>query len=158
MLSHLKFPCLGLLTVLVFLCVHESGHAVAAYLTGGWVTEVSIFSFRPHVRIEGTATAMQSMFRASAGTGFSLLAVVLLTWLTPPRQFTMQLVRVVASCFLEAELIGWTSSALWGSSGRDDASLFLEITGFNPYWTAAICAAIALLLAAALVRTRWFVD
>jgi heme/copper-type cytochrome/quinol oxidase subunit 1 len=70
----------------------------------------------------------------------------------------MQLIRVVASCFMGAELLGWTSSALLGSSERDDAGLFLAISGFNHYWTAAICAAIGLLLTTVLMRTGRLFD
>ena len=119
---------------------------MAALVSGGSVTEISIFSLRPHVRIAGPATMVQAAFRAAAGTGLSFLAYAAFVFLTRHAGPTLQLVRFTASCFIGAELFGWILSSLLGSSGSspDDARRFLDISGFNRYSVAAFCAAIGL--------------
>lgn len=135
------------MTLLACIVVHESGHAVATYLSGGWISEFSIFSLRPHVRVEGAATQTQAAFRAAAGTGFSLLVYFAFVSLTPRAGSAVRFVRSIASCFISAELLGWILSSLLGSSASDpdDARRFLAISGLSPYSVAGVCLTVGLL-------------
>jgi hypothetical protein len=123
---------------------------LAAYATGGSVSEVSIFSLRPHVRLEGIPTAAQEAFRTVGGTGLSLLAYCCFMLLVKHRGSTLSLVRTIASWFMCAELLGWILSSLAASSGQEanDASRFVAVSGLSPYAVAAVCAAAGLLCAA----------
>jgi len=145
---------LYLATFFVCICVHESGHALAGYFTGGRITEIALVSFTPHVRIAGECTRLEECVRAAAGSAF---------FLTVYFAFAMMrrgdVVREAASWFAVVELLGWVlSSAVSPTAmGPNDAARLLEVSGANRFTVAAVAASIGLLgyaLLRALLRAR----
>jgi hypothetical protein len=146
------YPLIAVLTTLACLGTHEFGHVVAAWLTGGHVSEVVLFSSLPHVLVLDTASPAQEAFRAAAGSLASLAACLVFV-LATPRGARWQFARDSATAFAYVELTGWSlSSLLYGHSpSSDDAQYFLQISGMSPHIVALICVALA---AAGLVVLR----
>ena len=128
------------------LFLHELGHVLAAYLTGGWITEFVLMSLHPHVRIAGGSTPAESAFRAASGSG--LFLIVYFGCLLLPRRHTplRRLVLDLLSCFAVVELLGWILSSLLASHGAaaDDAVLFLAASGMSRYVVVTVCMAIGI--------------
>src|SRR4051794_10847178 len=98
--------------MLAGLSLHEFGHVLAAYGTGGTVTDLVVFSLRPHVRVLGTATQNQEVLRAVAGSASSLLACFVFLLAVRSRSAACRLARHMATAFAAAELLGWSLSSL----------------------------------------------
>jgi hypothetical protein len=128
-------------TLLACLAVHEFGHALAAWITGGGVGEFVLFSLRPHVRILGAATQAHEAWRTVAGSACSLAACFALLLLGPARSTGWQTSKDMAAIFAAVELIGWSLSSVTRphSVSPDDAERFLECSGTNPYLVVAAC-------------------
>lgn len=153
MFARFKLPLLALLTLLACLSIHEFGHILGAWMSGGRVTRISILTLRPHVMIAGAATDAQEGFRAAAGTGLSVLVFLLFAATRRRGGLAVRLMHAVALSFVGAELLGWMLSALFpGASGPDDARYFLAVSGFSRHSVAAVCAAAALLCASVFLR------
>jgi hypothetical protein len=128
-------------TTLAFLCIHEAGHAMAAWRSGGTILQVVLFSLRPHVSIAGPATHAQEAFRAAGGSLTSLLACFGLLLLAPLRGSGWQLLRSTAAMFGCVELVGWSVSSLIHarSVSPDDAERFVTASGAGAFPIVAIC-------------------
>jgi hypothetical protein len=144
LLARARFPLIILATLFVCLCAHEAGHVLAAVATGGSVTDITLFSLRPHVRIAGTASTAGEAIRAAGGSAWFLFlyAVAAITWRRPSGDW--QIANYAMSLFAAVEILGWVTSSLAGQSvtGPNDASDFLEVSGANPYLVASVAAAI----------------
>jgi hypothetical protein len=129
--------CAVILTCVV---LHEAGHALAGIATGGKIVHFEVFSLRPKVRVRGGAADADS-FRALAGSGLVVAAWLVMTVATlkRPRGLAMQ----TASFFCGIELLAWTLSAALHpfTPQRNDAGLFLALSGVNPAAVAAFCVA-----------------
>jgi hypothetical protein len=149
---RLHLPLITVAVLCLGLSVHEMGHAAAAYLTGGRVSEFVLFSLRPHVRIAGNATAAAEALRAIAGSACFLLFYAILSVVCPRSREEWRAVRCAASLFAVVELLGWTVSSLAGtaSAGPNDAADFVASTQWNRYVVAATAAGIGGIGAAAL--------
>jgi hypothetical protein len=134
------YPLIAVLTTFACLAIHEFGHVLAAWLTGGHVAEIVLFSALPHVRILGTVNDAQEAFRAVGGSAATLTFCCLFALLTP-RGTRWQFARDAATAFAGIELTGWMlSSLLYGRAANpDDAQYFLRVTGVNPLLVSAIC-------------------
>jgi len=121
--------------------VHEFGHVVAAYLSGGRVTEFSVLSLPPHVRIDGDGTPAGEAFRAAAGSGLFFLIYFACISLTAVDGSLRSIGRQTASWFAFVELFGWCSTALFRSAADfpDDAQRFLKTSGVNPPVVIGVC-------------------
>ncbi len=126
------------------LFIHECGHLLAGFLTGGELREFALFSLRPQVRFADHCTAAEFAFRAAAGSG--LFWLVYLTFLVfPLRQRVSDLTSSLLTCFAFIELLGWVLSALFpDAGGANDAVAFLEASGTSPYLVVTVCLTIAL--------------
>jgi hypothetical protein len=139
--------------VLFVLCcgviLHECGHAIAGVLCGGVVSDFTLFSIRPQVRISGRFTPEQEIFKAVAGSGSILLAWAFFTVVGPVRA---RVAQDALSCLALVELGGWTLSALTCSARmmNNDAVRFLEASGADRGIVVAGCTALA--CAGALIR------
>jgi hypothetical protein len=88
--------------------LHEVGHAFAAILCGGSITDITLFSVRPTVSACGNFTRNQELVIALAGSGSVLLA-----WFLVRRASVRPgVVLDAASLLAMVELIGWAVSAL----------------------------------------------
>jgi hypothetical protein len=134
-------------TLLACLGIHESGHVIAAYLSGGAIGDFVLFSLRPHVRILGQATPAQEAFRAVAGSVASLLACFAMVLVIRSRTAAWQLAKDTATAFACVELIGWSLSSIMHtrSVSPDDAERFLAASGASAYLVVAVCALIGYL-------------
>ena len=142
-----KFVCLRallvvLLTALVCIVLHETGHALAGWATGGRIAEFDILSVRPHVRLVGPATPAVNSFRATAGS-----ALIVVTWFVALAVLPRSGVRVLQtiSCFAGMELVGWFLSAVvhpWQPQ-RNDAGAFLNLSGSHPFLIVVTCVMVA---------------
>jgi hypothetical protein len=146
LLHRFSLPLVALGTLLLSLCIHELGHTAAAYCTGAHITEFSVFTLRPHVRILGAGSPAIEAFRAAAGSGFFLLVYFLSLPLIPRRGSLFGIGRQAASWFALSELLGWTLTSLGISSEgiSNDAQRFMSASGANPLAVVAGCAALAL--------------
>ena len=136
------------------ICVHESGHALAGYLTGGRITEIALVSLTPHVRIAGECTRLEECVRAAAGSAFFLIVYFAFALIRRG-----DVVREAASWFAVVELLGWVlSSAVSPTAmGPNDATRLLEVSGANRFTVAVVAASVGLLgyaLLHALTRAR----
>jgi hypothetical protein len=146
LVSRLRLPFFALLTLFICLCTHECGHAIAALLTGGHVTEVQLLSFRPHVQIAGNGSTAEEAFRTAAGSGFFLLTYVVFALLFPSRNGATRLVRDAAALFAIVEILGWVLSSLtpWAAMGPNDAEHFLAVSGTPRSVVAAVAASVGI--------------
>lgn len=130
---------LGVLCV----AVHELGHALAGYATGRQITEVVLFSLRPHVRLYGTASPAQDAFSAAAGS--ALVMLLWFCWLLLPYSARHRWITDVASSFAGVELLGWTLSSLLPPHGSsaDDAVRFLAVSRVSPDLVVMVCVLLA---------------
>ena len=67
-LHRLRLTAVCVFTVLVSICVHEAGHALAGVLTGSRIRNVVIFSLRPHVTLERSTGPEHTAVKAAAGS------------------------------------------------------------------------------------------
>ena len=124
------------------LFVHECGHILAGWLTGGTIKQFVVFSLRPHVQFLEQCTAAQYAFRAAAGSGL-LWLLYFCFLLLRLRQRVSYLTSSLITCFAFVELLGWVLSALFPGAGDNDAEAFLAASGISPYLVVTICLLIA---------------
>jgi hypothetical protein len=131
-----------LATFFVCICVHESGHALAGYLTGGRITEIALVTLTPHVRIAGECTRFEECVRAAAGSAFFLIAFFAFALMRRG-----DVVREAASWFAVVELLGWVLSSVFSPSvmGPNDAARLLEVSGANHFTVAAAAVSVGFL-------------
>lgn len=132
-------PVLCICTVLAAIAIHETGHAVAGYLTGGHVEEVVLLSVRPHVSMNGPFTREATAWTAAAGSSSIFLAWalwVLIAGSGPAWRASVRAFSLMA--FVEA--CGWFLSSLLFPLGprSEDGWTFLEQSAIHPGWSAVI--------------------
>ena len=146
-----RFPiCLVFACLLAGVVIHELGHVLAGLFCGVSISDLSVFSLQPHVRIAGRLTPAQEMFAAAAGSGAVL--VVWLLWRIAGRG--LHIAADAFSCFAAVELLGWALSAICypASEASNDVTRFLRAGQLQPGWVVAAC---VLLAAAGLLVARW---
>lgn len=155
MLRRISPLFLTLLTFFACICVHESGHALAAWFTGGRVTHIVLLAIPPHVTIIGAGTLWQESVRAAAGSGFYLILYFLLMRGMPAARGYRRDIRDAASWFALVELTGWVVSALTAAqlTGPNDADRFIAVSGANRIAVASVAAAIGI-FGVMLLRSR----
>ena len=144
-------PALLILAVLALgVLLHEAGHIVAGILCGASVTDITLFSLRPSIRMSGAFTPLQEMAIALAGSG-SVLAAWLVVRSAASRP---GLVLDAVSCLALVELLGWAGSALSYPEcpASNDAARLIVAARVPPELVAA--AAILLAGAGALFHCR----
>jgi len=135
--DRMRAVFLGLLTLFVCVCLHESGHALATLASGGRIVHFEIFSTQPHVQITDEVSSpnlFTTAIRAVSGSGFTLL--ILGTLLAMSTRILPRIVEETMALFAGVELLGWNLSALlhpWGPQ-PNDAGLFLSLFGAEAGW------------------------
>jgi hypothetical protein len=142
--SRFHVPAMAVATLLFLIVLHECGHVLAGWATGGRLLEFDVLTLQPRVRISSAASASHTAVRALAGS-----AAVLLAWtvalLALPRRTRLEPVRLTATFFAGIELLGWFLSALLHSihPQRNDAGKFLKLTAADPWALVFVCLLIA---------------
>jgi membrane-associated protease RseP (regulator of RpoE activity) len=141
--SRVRAPLTALLAVLVYVLIHEGGHAVAGIAAGYTVREVSIFSFTPGVILQGHGSAGQQAFIAASGS-----AMVILLWLglmgfqgSRPKGLGAELYSFCTGI----ELLAWfVSAAVYTiAPAQNDVTKFIRLSGASPLLVAGVTALIA---------------
>ena len=146
-MKRLRLPVVCLLTVLASILIHETGHALAGYLTGSRVVSVVLFSVRPHVVLEGPSTPQQTALKAAAGTGLFLAAWAMLVWFAPRGGAATAAMVSAASLVAFVESVGWMLSALLHPYGprSEDGWKFLSNFGMPPLFIAVLALTVAVI-------------
>lgn len=142
----LRVPVLCVLTVLISVWVHEAGHALAGILSGAKVKNIVVFSVRPHVTLEGAASAEHTPVTAVAGTALFLSAWALFVVAAPAGAASAAMISV-SSVIAFIESCGWILSSLLFPYGpkSEDAWKFLEHSQINPGAAGAVSLTVGLL-------------
>lgn len=141
-----------MVAVFVYVTLHEGGHALVGIVLGRTVTEVSLVSLKPHVVLEGQATAPEQAMVAAGGSGLVILlwfAFMLLRSSHPAGFLTY-----CASFFAGIEMLAWFVSSCVHTIAppNNDVTKFITLSGADPALVAASVGAMALLSAAVHAR------
>jgi hypothetical protein len=126
--------------------VHEIGHVLAAFATGGQVTEFSVLGFRPHVTVTGKFTEAQNALKSVAGSGTFLAVWTLFIVALPRGRSKFFEIKAATAFFAFIEVLGWTLASLKYPRGprSDDPWKFISFTGLDPIVITAACFAMML--------------
>jgi hypothetical protein len=133
LLKRAQTPFVCLATCLICIFLHEAGHAVAGFLTGGRVTRFVVFSSRPHVRVEGGASDANRAFKSAAGSGFFFAIWFVFILLTPVAKYRAAI--ETSSFFAFIEGLAWLlSSLIYPHGSRSyDVWKFIKYSGIDPF-------------------------
>lgn len=152
-MNRLHFRAISaLLAVFAYVALHEGGHALTAIVLGRTVTEVSLVSLKPHVVLQGQATASGQAIVAAGGSGlviFVWFAFMLLRSSHPAGFLTD-----CASFFAGIEMLAWFVSSCVHTIAppNNDVTKFITLSGAAPALVAASVGAMALLAATVYAR------
>lgn len=146
-LSVLLTLGLFLWVLLMYTFLHEGGHALVAWLSGGsvHVFDINFFNLGAHVRTSAELNRSGEVLNSLAGMGLPLL-VWLSFLLIAPRWASplLETLKLITSAGVLGSLIPWVVIPLVVASGggpvSDDAARFLQYSGLNPNWVAAFFA------------------
>ena len=135
----------ALLAVFAYVAVHEGGHALTAIILGQTVTEVSLVSLKPHVVLQGQATALEEAIVAAGGSGlviFLWFAFMLLRSSRPAAFLTD-----CAFFFAGIEMLAWFVSSRVHTIAppNNDVTKFITLSGATPASVAVTVGAMAVL-------------
>ena len=146
-LSVLLTLGLFLWVLLMYTFLHEGGHALVAWLSGGsvHVFDINFFNLGAHVRTSAELNRSGEVLNSLAGMGLPLLVWLSFMLLVPRRASPLlETLKLITSAGVLGSLIPWVVIPLVVASGggpvSDDAARFLEYSGLNPNWVAAFFA------------------
>lgn len=138
---------LFLWVLLVYTFLHEGGHALVAWLSGGSVRvfDINFFNLGAHVRTSASLNRTGEIFNSIAGMGLPLLVWLALMLLSPRRASPLvETLKLISSAGVLGSLIPWVIIPLIYASGggpvSDDAARFLAFSGLKPEWVAGFFA------------------
>jgi hypothetical protein len=135
----------ALLAVFAYIALHKGGHALTAILLGRTVTEFSLVSLKPHVLLQGQATASEQAIVAAAGSGFVIILWFAFMLLRHARSsgFLMD----CASFFAGIEMVAWFVSSCVHTIAppNNDVTKFIMLSGVAPIFVAGTVGVMALL-------------
>jgi hypothetical protein len=101
---------------------------------------VAFLSLSPHIHISGQCTPAEEAFRTIAGSGMTIVLFLGVILVIPRRGELASLVRNIAFCFVNIELLGWLLCSFVDAAktGPNDAAHFLLVSGASPYAVAAV--------------------
>jgi len=140
--SRLLLPILSLATLAFALCVHEAGHAVATWISGGHVIEFVLFSGVPHVVSTRAASHAIEAFRIASGSALTVSLIISILGLWGWRR---SIITETLGLFALIEITGWIASALQLGDSQNDATDFMACTGISGFILGIICVCVALL-------------
>ncbi len=131
--------------ILVYTFLHEGGHALVAWLTGGTVYtfDINFFNLGAHV-----STSPQVSRTAQIASSLAGMALPVLVWfgfiLSAPRRGTpaLEALKIVASAGVIGSMLAWVLIPLLyvggGAPVNDDVTRFLSLSGVNPHLAAGL--------------------
>ncbi|MCX7976875.1 MAG: M50 family metallopeptidase [Bellilinea sp.] len=138
---------LFLWVLLMYTFLHEGGHALVAWLSGGsvHVFDINFFNLGAHVRTSASLNTTGEIFNSIAGMGLPLLVWLAFLLLAPRRASPLvETLKLISSAGVLGSLIPWVIIPLIYASGggpvNDDAARFLAFSGLKPEWVAAFFA------------------
>jgi hypothetical protein len=142
---NIRVSFLCLVTIILCITVHELGHVLAGWATGGRVTRFVLLSVRPHVRVQGKSTPAQMAVKAAGGSGLFMTVWLAMVALFPKARKYWVVVEV-SFIFALIEGLAWLlySSFFPHGQGADDVSKFIRYSGISPIEVAAAWAGIAM--------------
>ncbi len=131
--SFLRTPLVCLAVGLGCIAAHELGHILAAYLSGGSVSEVSILSFDPHVIVTGSGSPGARAFRAMGGSLLLWASWFAFMLAMPARPASV--VSDTFSFFAAIELLPWIASSIIYPDGPAsyDVWQFIQASRLPPW-------------------------
>jgi len=133
--------------LLMYTFLHEGGHALVAWLSGGsvHVFDINFFNLGAHVRTSAELNRNGEIFNSLAGMGLPLLVWLGFMLIAPRRASPLvETLKIISSAGVIGSLIPWVIIPLIYASGggpvSDDAARFLQYSAFNPNWVAAFFA------------------
>ncbi|GAP09492.1 peptidase M50B-like [Bellilinea caldifistulae] len=133
--------------LLMYTFLHEGGHALVAWLSGGsvYVFDINFFNLGAHVRTSAELNRTGEIFNSLAGMGLPLLVWLGFMLIAPRRASPLvETLKIISSAGVIGSLIPWVIIPLIYASGggpvSDDAARFLQYSAFNPNWVAAFFA------------------
>lgn len=146
-LSVLLTLGLFLWVLLMYTFLHEGGHALVAWLSGGsvHVFDINFFNLGAHVRTSADLNRSGEVLNSLAGMGLPLVVWLVFLLLAPRRaNLLLETLKLITSAGVLGSLIPWVVIPLVVASGggpvSDDAARFLQYSGLNPNWVAAFFA------------------
>lgn len=146
-LSVLLALGLFLWVLLMYTFLHEGGHALVAWLSGGsvHVFDINFFNLGAHVRTSADLNRGGEVLNSLAGMGLPLLVWLLFLLLAPRRASALlETLKLITSAGVLGSLIPWVVIPLVVAGGggpvSDDAARFLQYSGLDPNWVAAFFA------------------
>ncbi|GIV65409.1 MAG: hypothetical protein KatS3mg046_669 [Bellilinea sp.] len=133
--------------LLMYTFLHEGGHALVAWLSGGsvHVFDINFFNLGAHVRTSAELNRTGEIFNSLAGMGLPLLVWLGFMLIAPRRASPLvETLKIISSAGVIGSLIPWVIIPLIYASGggpvSDDAARFLQYSALNPNWVAAFFA------------------
>ncbi|MEW6504705.1 MAG: M50 family metallopeptidase [Chloroflexota bacterium] len=133
--------------LLMYTFLHEGGHALVAWLSGGsvHVFDINFFNLGAHVSTSAALNRTGEIFNSIAGMGLPLLVWLAFMLLAPRRASPLvETLKIISSAGVIGSLIPWVIIPLIYASGggpvSDDSARFLQYTGLDPNWVAAFFA------------------
>ncbi len=127
--------------------LHEGGHALVAWLSGGsvHVFDINFFNLGAHVRTSAELNQVGEIFNSLAGMGLPLLVWLGFLLFAPRRASPLvETLKLISSAGALGSLIPWVIIPLIYASGggpvSDDAARFLQYSRLDPNWVAAFFA------------------
>ncbi|MFN7037204.1 MAG: M50 family metallopeptidase [Bellilinea sp.] len=138
---------LFLWVLLIYTFLHEGGHALVAWLSGGsvHVFDINFFNLGAHVRTSAALNRTGEILNSLAGMGLPLVVWLGFLLIAPRRASPLvETLKLISSAGVLGSLIPWVIIPLIYASGggpvSDDAARFLQYTELNPNGVAAFFA------------------
>jgi len=143
--------------VFIYTTIHESGHALAAFLFGGKIhkIDVNFLDFSAHTVYDGTFTPAQHAVISASGWALPVLVFLLFTVLSNKNQNPLVLgLKWISGIMVTSSTIPWVFLPLVYLSGNapaDDVTSFLNHSQLPPAAVALVfallvCGGIALII------------
>ena len=153
-------PIIAVLTIVVYIILHEAGHCIVAAACGARITQFSIIT--AHMAYEGGSFTGSQMLWFHANGAFLPVTAAYINMLIYPKECRNALYRIVTYVFSVMtmfSLIAWIIIPILYTFGKapatDDCTKFLDAFTIDrsPYWVTG-CAALMITLGEALMLAK----
>jgi hypothetical protein len=139
------FAFAGVFYLFLYTFLHEGGHALVGFLSGGEIAAFNVNFFNlsaPHVSVTGDFTAAQTLFLNVGGVGLPALVWVLFLLVMPRRgNLAIEIIKVVSNMGILSTFLVWVIIPilyLQGARPSDDSTNFLVNSRVNPLAVSAV--------------------
>ncbi|MEN4010791.1 MAG: M50 family metallopeptidase [Chloroflexota bacterium] len=134
-----------LFIVLLYTFLHEGGHALVAWLSGGKVFtfDINFFNLGAHITATPHTNLPAQIANSLAGMALPVLAwFVFILSVARRGSLALEVLKIGASAAVLASMLAWVIIPLafagGGAPANDDVTGFLRLSGINPYLAAAL--------------------